>query len=40
MNGCRIGGWLEKLNSIGALAQTLDMFAIGDDKEDSEDLYK
>ena len=32
--------WLEKLDRIGASAETLDMFSMGNDKEDGEDLYE
>ena len=30
--------WLEKLERIGASAETLDMFSMGDNKVDDEDL--
>ena len=31
---------LEKLDRIGASAESLDIFAMGDDKENGEDLYE
>ena len=32
--------WLEKLDRIGASAETLDMFGMGDNEEDGEELYE
>jgi len=32
--------WLEKLDRIGASAETIDMFSMVDDEEDGEDLYE
>jgi len=32
--------WLEKLDRIGASAETIDMFSTVDDEEDGEDLYE